>query len=719
MDHRGHGFQPYQYPMVPGAPPPILGENMLFAAPEDVVVITGLDGFNLLLSRYTAFEAAQANVPTLERVLSEQTPYLPFLSLQDDPENNSFVQQTRTFSNVFALLAYIALLVSGFLVFNVVNAIINEQRRQIGIMKSLGAREEDTFFIYTGMALVYGVIGVVPGVLLGIPAGFVLAEGLAPQFNIFIDAFMLSRDGILLGMVMGLLVPVLAAFIPVLSGMRVTILEAITDLGIDASYRLGPLARLVDLLPLPMNIRQAFRNTLQKKGRLALTMITLSLAAGSFMGIYAMIVSLNAITDNIFDTFGQQITAVPNDQQDFEDLRQLLVEAQVPGIRSVERGTWVAVSIEGYTPQAIGTSPPVLYSFGFDYASYPIINFNLREGTAWEDDPNREGVVITAGVADSMDKSVGDTVRVNAGSTQREYEIIGVSTYPFDSIWFTWDELAWLGGQVRGARGPNDYVATLALTNDAAAAPTSTPAVGINAGALPFLQIAEGTPLEFGADEVMITSELAERDGLAVGDTVTLQGADRAESFTVSAIFSLPATLQQPDQPAELVALDFERLVALEGVSLDGEPISNTLEVIMAAEDPNAAAVADQISQINEVFLANGINANFTNWQENAELIGQLIVTAGFVLNIAATLIGLVGAIGLLSTLSMGVFERQKEIGVMRSVGAPSSAIALQFLTEGWIVGVIAWVIGLPISYYLNLILISAFDFQNIPGVQY
>jgi putative ABC transport system permease protein len=67
-----------------------------------------------------------------------------------------------------------------------------------------------------------------------------------------------------------------------------------------------------------------------------------------------------------------------------------------------------------------------------------------------------------------------------------------------------------------------------------------------------------------------------------------------------------------------------------------------------------------------------------------------------------------VGALGLLTMISMSVFERQKEIGVMRSIGAGSFTVAMQFLTEGVIVGILAWLIGLPISYGLSALITSA-----------
>ena len=69
-----------------------------------------------------------------------------------------------------------------------------------------------------------------------------------------------------------------------------------------------------------------------------------------------------------------------------------------------------------------------------------------------------------------------------------------------------------------------------------------------------------------------------------------------------------------------------------------------------------------------------------------------------------------VGAIGLLSTLSMSVFERQREIGVMRSIGASSFTVASQFLTEGMLVGMSAFVVAAPLSYLLAQGLISSLE---------
>ena len=65
---------------------------------------------------------------------------------------------------------------------------------------------------------------------------------------------------------------------------------------------------------------------------------------------------------------------------------------------------------------------------------------------------------------------------------------------------------------------------------------------------------------------------------------------------------------------------------------------------------------------------------------------------------VMSSLIAAVGAIGLAGTLSINVLERRREIGVMRAIGASSPTIAGLFIGEGLILGLIAWVIAIPIS---------------------
>lgn len=583
----GSVYQPYQYPLGPGSPTIIAGETMIFAAFEDAQAIVGAKGFNVFQVRYDSYADAEAVQQRLEGALTDSTPYVAYSHITQDPAKNASITTTETFSNVLAMLAVVALLVSGFLVFNVINALVMEQKRQIGTLKSLGADSKDTVIMYAGLALIYGIIGVIPGVMLGIPASFAAAKVLAPQFNIFLDEFALSSAGIMMGVGLGLLVPLLASAFPVMQGLRVTIIEAMTDLGISSSMKGGLLLRLLDRLPLPMNIRQSVRNVLQKRGRLILNVATLALASGAFMGVSGMLMVLDRTMDDIFATFGSEIVVMPGGTSDLEQA-QALVRDEVEGVELVSPATLMVVEIEGYAPpQMAGGVALPLYVFGFNTEDPQLFNFHLSEGSAWES--GRDGMVVTKGIMDRMGKKLGDTLTLRVGDNRASYEIIGISTYPFDNLWLPWAEVS----QLAGMDDPNAFYIML-------------------------------------QDDAMTSDE-----------------------------------------------------------------------------------VNDKIKEINAVLLANGISATYINWTLSQETASQLLVTFTMTLNIAALLIGLVGALGLLSSLSMSVFERQKEIGVMRSVGASSSTIAAQFMTEGLIVGLIAWAMGIPLSIGMYDGLLGTFNFKD------
>ncbi|HID53568.1 MAG TPA: FtsX-like permease family protein, partial [Anaerolineae bacterium] len=70
-----------------------------------------------------------------------------------------------------------------------------------------------------------------------------------------------------------------------------------------------------------------------------------------------------------------------------------------------------------------------------------------------------------------------------------------------------------------------------------------------------------------------------------------------------------------------------------------------------------------------------------------------------------AVLLGVVGGLGLMGTMSINVIERTREIGVMRAIGASDGAVLRIVLLEGVLIGLISWIIGglaaIPASRWL------------------
>lgn len=79
------------------------------------------------------------------------------------------------------------------------------------------------------------------------------------------------------------------------------------------------------------------------------------------------------------------------------------------------------------------------------------------------------------------------------------------------------------------------------------------------------------------------------------------------------------------------------------------------------------------------------------------------------ILTIALTamsvLVGLIGALGVVNTITLNVLERRREIGVLRSVGASDANVMQAFFTEGMAFGIGGWLIGIVLGFPLGLVL--------------
>jgi putative ABC transport system permease protein len=103
--------------------------------------------------------------------------------------------------------------------------------------------------------------------------------------------------------------------------------------------------------------------------------------------------------------------------------------------------------------------------------------------------------------------------------------------------------------------------------------------------------------------------------------------------------------------------------------------------------------------ELQDYFKAQGVDITFSVGQiENRRLSSTLWDIIGGLLQMMTLLVAIVGSIGLSGTLSINVMERRREIGVMRAVGASSADVALIFMGEGLLLGVISWAQAVPLS---------------------
>jgi putative ABC transport system permease protein len=72
---------------------------------------------------------------------------------------------------------------------------------------------------------------------------------------------------------------------------------------------------------------------------------------------------------------------------------------------------------------------------------------------------------------------------------------------------------------------------------------------------------------------------------------------------------------------------------------------------------------------------------------------------------VMASMIAIVGGLGLMGTMSINVLERTREIGVLRAIGASNFDIQSIVIVEGMIIGLISWVISIFLSIPITNVL--------------
>lgn len=112
---------------------------------------------------------------------------------------------------------------------------------------------------------------------------------------------------------------------------------------------------------------------------------------------------------------------------------------------------------------------------------------------------------------------------------------------------------------------------------------------------------------------------------------------------------------------------------------------------------------ADNVETVLEEIQSMGYMASASKeWLEEIEKEFMIIEA---VLGGIGAVAMLVAAISIANTMTMSIYERTKEIGIMKVLGCGLSNIRSMFLTEAAFIGFIGGIIGLLLSYFISFLL--------------
>ncbi len=486
---------------------------------------------------------------------------------------------------VLGLFGALILLLGIFLVINTVSALLAQQVRQIGMMKAIGGQRYQIAAIYIFLVMMYGAIAAVVAIPLAAIGAWAFADFIGGMLNISVEGPWFPPAVIAIQLALALLVPLLAALIPVLRGTRVSVREAISSYGLgDNSPGQSVIDRAIGRIrglsrPVMLSVRNVFR----RKGRLGLTLLTLTLGGAVFASVLTIQSSLD---ETLGEVLGYMDYDVMVDLQHPVPAANALSQAEeLDGVTHAEG--WLTSNATRLRPDGTQNSniwllaPPIDTEF---------VEPRLVEGR-WLLPADQEGLVVNLDfLADEADLQLGDTVSLKVEGYDLNWPIVGV-----------------VSSQLMG-------------------------------------------PVIYTAQE------------------------------------PLSAALEIPGEANRIV------------MATASSDASSQSQVAELADDQLRGSGLPLVEVQTGTDLRAGTEGAFN-------ILFVLLLIIGVMLAV-------VGAIGLMGTMSLNVIERTRETGVMRAIGASNGVVARIVIAEGMTVGLISWVIAalvaVPLSWALAYAIGSA-----------
>jgi len=492
----------------------------------------------------------------------------------------------------------LVLALSGVLVVNLLTALMASQVRQIGMMKAIGGARGQIARIYLGQAFLLGVAAVVIALPIGVLGARALCLYLAVFLNFDITSFAVPFWVYALVAVVGLLTPLLAAAYPVTKGSSITVWAALSDYGVsDRGFGASRFDRaLTSVGGLARPVLFAVRNSFRRRSRLALTVLTLSVAGLFFMSALNVRASMINTIDQLFASKKFDLSINLGTMYSEEQLSRAI--SKLPGATRFEG--WIATN----------------------------------------------GVVVSPAEEAPVATTSGGGPHAGGGGS---------------------------GGHAGTASGGGSRFTVLGVQS---------------ATTVLKLDIGEGRDLLPDETDTLVanTALVARYPQIRVGETLTLRMGPADSTWRVVGLareaFSPPV--------AYVPRAYFEKAGGHVGMA-------NSVRVALDRSD---AASIDRFREVLDPSLeAEGIRAlSTTSTAESRYGFDQHMLMVYIFLVVISVIIGGVGGLGLMTTMSLNVLERRREMGVLRAIGASSRSVWLIVVTEALAIGVMSFLIAAVIA---------------------
>ncbi|MGE5251198.1 MAG: ABC transporter permease [Bacteroidota bacterium] len=336
---------------------------------------------------------------------------------------------------ILLALGVLIVFLSSSLIANTLSALLNQHLRHIGIIKLIGGRNRQVFILYLALIMSFGVIALMIAIPLGGAGAYGLAEFIASEMNFSLLGYRVVPLALYIQIAVGLLVPVIAGLVPVLNGSRITVLDALSgDLAHDEKQAHAGEKRVhwIDWMQvqfthmlagrgihIPRPFVISLRNTFRRRGRLLLTLFTLTMGGAIFIAVFNVRVTLHDYIGQISKYFVADVSVDFDRPYRLSEVEQMV--RQVPGVTAAEG--WQFLS--GELLDQDGKVLENLNIFG-PPANSKLIEPLLVAGRWMRADDVRKIVLSEAALHDFPDLKPGDFVKISIDGREQSWQVVGL-----------------------------------------------------------------------------------------------------------------------------------------------------------------------------------------------------------------------------------------------------------------------------------------------------
>jgi putative ABC transport system permease protein len=568
-------------------------------------------------------------------------------------------EQIQALNVILYFFAGMALFVGGFLIFNSFNMTVLQRMREIGMQRTLGATRSMIVRSVLLEAAFLGLVGAALGLGLGVALGYALIE-LMKAIDFPVGQLELTPIAPIAAVVTGLFTAVLGALNPARRAGRIAPIRAVLGTeGLRTSPR--PIRILIGLLLIGPGLWGAFQLG-------AADETTNAVVAGGIVGTIAIFFGIALIAPFLI----KPLTRV--------------LSWPVRKLAPVE-GRLAADSARSNPSRTAATATALMIGLalvvGINSLGSSFLNSIEREfdrSFARDLTVQPRGFAPGQGPQQSIAPEVERRIeRIPEAGTVAAESLIAVAELPRGPG----EESAPSG--LLFAFDPDEYIAL--DTTDFEADGESREQF--------FDRLEDG--------EVSVGRGYADEAGIAVGDTLVLEGPTGSREARVAGI------VETVFAGGQTVGMSRRTLSQTFGLSVDSE-----LAIKARSDDERDVLEA----KVEEVVGQDYPNlAVLSNDEVKANVEEQLNQTFG-VFNALVAVAIFASLFGIINTLSMSVIERTREIGVLRALGSTRWQIRRTIADESLVIALIGAVMGIAIGAGLGWALLKGLSF-GIPGVTY